>query len=187
VTELQPLIDGIQATAAPAGMTTKIIGIDGGGGAGKSTLAQRLSDQLGDVIVVHTDDFMNGANSAPDWWKRLIAELLEPLKANQTARYQRFDWPTDQLAEWHEIAPGKTILLEGVGALRREFRPYLSYGIWLDTPAETRLARGLERDGQHRLEDWKRWMEWDEQYAKEHEPRAFADAVVSGGTHIEDQ
>jgi uridine kinase len=36
---------------------TLILGIDGGGGAGKSTLAGKLQELGNNVTVVHTDDF----------------------------------------------------------------------------------------------------------------------------------
>ena len=38
-------------------MTTKIIAIDGPGGAGKSSLAEQLSKELGNALILHTDDF----------------------------------------------------------------------------------------------------------------------------------
>jgi uridine kinase len=34
-----------------------LVAIDGGGGAGKSTLARNLADALGDATIVQMDDF----------------------------------------------------------------------------------------------------------------------------------
>lgn len=132
----------------PAGMTTRIIAIDGGGGSGKSTLAKRLSVQLDNAYIVHTDDFASLENPL-NWLPRLIEQVLELLSRNRLARYQRYDWGTKRLAEWLTFEPGGVVILEGVSSLRREFRPYLTFGIWVETPQELRLKRGLDRDGQY--------------------------------------
>lgn len=174
----EKLLHEIHNHPAPTTMTTKIIAIDGGGGAGKSTLAVQLSEWLGGVPIIHADDFMSGPDSAPDWWQRLLAQVLVPLSRNEPAHYQRFDWDADQLAEWHDIEPGAIIILEGVTSLRQEFRPYLTYSIWLDTPAAERLRRGLERDGQDSLEQWQEWMRWDEDYFQNHRPDQAASLVI---------
>jgi 2-phosphoglycerate kinase len=50
-------IIGERARPAAAGMPTKIIAIDGPGGAGKSSLAALLAHELGSAPVLHTDDF----------------------------------------------------------------------------------------------------------------------------------
>ncbi|MFL5928725.1 MAG: hypothetical protein ACJ77E_17480 [Gaiellaceae bacterium] len=49
-------VAAIDSSKAPAGMTTRIVGIDGPGGAGKTTLSERLAAEL-DAPIVHTDDF----------------------------------------------------------------------------------------------------------------------------------
>ncbi len=161
-------------------MTTRIVAIDGGGGAGKSTLAKKLAAELDGAIIVHADDFIPGGEAAPDWWQRLHKQVLVPLSKNEPARYQRFDWGANKLAEWHDVEPGGTVILEGVTSLRKEFQPYLSYGIWIDTPHEVRLERGVERDGEHMRDKWHQWMSWDEQYFNEERPDRVADIVVDG-------
>ena len=51
------IIQAIQTALPPDGMTTKIIAIDGPGGAGKSSFAEQLSQKLGNAPILHTDDF----------------------------------------------------------------------------------------------------------------------------------
>ncbi|MDB5178253.1 MAG: hypothetical protein JWN01_196 [Patescibacteria group bacterium] len=170
----------ISASTPPPDIATKVIAIDGGGGAGKTTLASGLSAQLGGMPIVHIDDFISGAQAPDVWWQRLCDDVLKPLGQNQTAHYQRFDWDANQLAEWHDIAPGGTVILEGVSSLRPEFRPYLSYGIWIETPEAVRIDRALAR-GQHGIEQWREWAKWDANHLARNKPDKYADLVVYGG------
>lgn len=166
----------------PVGMQTAIIGIDGCGGSGKSMLAERLAATL-DCAIIHTDDFGEWDN--PRWCPRMIKQVLDPLRNNQPARYQRYDWGDKQLAEWHEVPVQPQLIVEGVSALRREFRPYLSYGIYVETPHEIRLKRGLERDGAEALTQWQDWMAAEDGYVARDMPQAVANIVINGDPQIE--
>jgi uridine kinase len=160
-------------------MQTRIVAIDGPGGAGKSTLAARLSAALGGVPIVHTDDFASWEEPS-NWWPRLRVQVLEPLARNQAARYQRYDWDARQLADWHAVAPGNYVILEGVTASRAAFQPFLSFSVWVDTPREERLRRGLERDGAETLDLWLGWMAAEDAYITDEHPIERADMVISG-------
>jgi len=59
--ELSHVVDAIRSSKSPVGMTTRIIAIDGPGGAGKSSLAEHLAHEL-DAPIVHTDDFASWDN-----------------------------------------------------------------------------------------------------------------------------
>ena len=176
---LQQLIERIQAAPGHPTMTTKVIAIDGPGGSGKSTLAERLSSGLGQVPIVHTDDFASWETPL-EWWPRLLTQALEPLGVNKAARYQRYDWGTGSLAEWHEVPPTTFVILEGVSASREAFRPFLSYSIWVETPREERLRRGLERDGVEALDQWQGWMAAEDDYIRREHPIEKADVIIDG-------
>jgi len=175
------LVQAISRAQPPPGMTTKIVAIDGAGAAGKSTLAAQLSGWLGGVPIVNTDDFANLKNLL-DRWPRLVEQVLEPLAHNRPAHYQRYDWSRQQLAEWHDIEPGGTVILEGVTSLRREYRPYLAYRIWVEAPADVRLQRGLSRDrgypDEDNLERWKNWQAAEAKHYKIDQPLDVADIIV---------
>jgi uridine kinase len=164
-------------------MATSIVAIDGYGGAGKSTLAARLAELLRAeglrVDLVHTDDFA-AADNPLNWWPRLLAQVLEPLHDAAAARYQRYDWDLQQLAEWHTFEPGGLVLLEGVSASRNAFRPYLSLAVWIETPADERLRRGLEQDGEAAREQWQQWMADEIAWGSVERPWRRADIVISG-------
>jgi uridine kinase len=169
----------IRAKPAPEGMSTKIISVDGPGGAGKSSLAERLAKELDDAQIVHTDDFASWDNPL-DWWPRLIEEALEPLSQNKPGRYRRTDWGNPDHEEWGEVTPAAFVILEGVSASREAFQPFLTYSIWIETPLDVRLKRGLERDGEEARAQWKKWMAEEDDYVDREKPRERADLVLAG-------
>jgi uridine kinase len=176
---IDDIIQAARAKPAPHGMSTKIIAIDGPGGAGKSALALRLAAELGGAQVLHTDDFASWDNPI-DWWPRLIDEALEPLSRNRPARFKRTDWENTGREEWREIEPAEFVILEGVSASREAFQPFLTYSIWVETPRELRLWRGLERDGEEARAQWKTWMAQEDEYVRREKPQDRADLVVLG-------
>lgn len=81
------------------------------------------------------------------------------------------------------------MLVEGVSSSRKEFRLYLSYAIWVETPLEVCKERGIARDMadkaakktyQELENDWRRWHKYELEYVKQHSPREYADVVISG-------
>lgn len=161
-------------------MRPRIVAIDGGGGAGKSTLARRLADALDGAPIIPTDHFASSDDQF-GWWPRLLEQVIAPLARGEIARYQRFDWNIRRLAEWIAIPQEPTIvIIEGVAAMRREFDPYLAYRIWVDTPREVRLRRGLARDGEAMRSHWDQWMTAEAAYSASDRPIDRADVVVSG-------
>jgi uridine kinase len=153
---------------------TLLVGVDGAGGSGKSTLAATLSDK-----IVSMDDFI----AAPwEWYDfgRLRRDVIEPLLRNEPARYRRMDWGDGKLKEWHLVEPGGIVVVEGVAALDRRLRDDYDYRIWVETPREICLRRGLERDGMEALPKWEAWSEKEQRYWDEQRPLAAADVIVDG-------
>ena len=163
---------------APRLGATRLVAIDGPGGAGKSTFAARLTEAC-HAQVLHTDDFASWDNPL-NWWSRLEEQVLGPIAADQVARYQRYDWERRALAEWHEIAPGGVLILEGVSSARAALRDRLSLSVWVDTPRHIRLARGLARDGREAETLWKQWMHDEDAHFSSDRTREHADVIASG-------
>ena len=159
----------------------RLVAIDGPGGAGKSTFATRLAAAAGGVPVIHTDDFA-AADNPLNWWPRLLEQVINPLKRGEPARYQRYDWPSESLAERHTVEPSEIIIIEGVSSGRSEWAEHLSFLVWIETPREVRLARAVERDGEDALDNWEFWMgEEDAHYARD-PTRERADVLIDGTT-----
>jgi uridine kinase len=175
----------------PEGMTTRVVAIDGPGGAGKSTLAKRLAKEFGGAQIVETDDFASWDNPL-NWWPRLKQEVLESLARNEPSRYRRSNWGDDDTERWGEVSPAEFVILEGVSSSREAFRPFLTYSIWVDAPRDLRLARGLDRDQKVRTSkglepnheearaNWERWMTAEDDYVAREKPREHADLVLRG-------
>jgi len=163
----------------PAGVRTKIVAIDGLGGAGKTTLATALSAALGDAPVAHTDDFASWEEPL-GWWSRMLTELLIPLAEGRRARFRRSDWERHCLGGWCEVEPAECVIVEGVSSSREAFRPYLTVTVWVDTPEPERLRRGLERDGDHALPLWQEWIASENDYVERAQPQRHAQVLVSG-------
>ncbi len=153
-------IDTVSAAirAARVSRTMIVAAIDGGAGAGKSTLAKGIRDRLGGISILRADHFFLPLNEypaarlAPDEayrlyfpWERMRDEALLPLRRGQTARYQRYDWETDRLNQWITVEPNEVILIEGVYSTRPELRPLIQIAIYVETPCDERRKRMLAR------------------------------------------
>ena len=156
----------------------RLVAVDGPGGAGKSTFAGRLAAVAG-APVVPTDDFASWDDPL-GWWPRMLEQVIEPLVRGEPARYQRFDWSTGRLAEWITVEPAPIVVIEGVSSGRSEWAEHLAYVVWVETPATTRLARGLERDGDDALDDWRAWMAAEDAHFERDRTRERADLVIDG-------
>jgi uridine kinase len=156
---------------------TRIVAIDGPGGAGKSTLARLLAREL-DAPIIETDDFASWENPV-DWWPELLERALKPLAAGKPASYRPASWGGEE-REQLLIEPAPFVILEGVTASRQAFRPFLAYSIWIETPRDLRLKRGLERDGEQARAQWEQWMEEEDRYVERERPADHADCVLNG-------
>jgi uridine kinase len=171
----------------------KFIAIDGHGGSGKSSLANWLAKKL-NAQIIHTDDFASWDNPL-NWWPLVIEQVFEPIKAGAKAlNYLRSKWWEDHNPESVvDQTVTSVMILEGVSSLRKEFRPYLSLGIFVDTPEGICLERGIARDlstGKSREELQKIWQDWlkdEDEYMERDLPAKYADIVIDGTRPFEEQ
>lgn len=164
-----------------SGRSTVLVAIDGGGGAGKTFLADWMTGELG-AGVVHVDDFGRPGLPYDAWdWDRLKQQVLDPLSDDRPARFQRYDWDSDRLDDWVEVDAGGVVIIEGVTVTRTQLGDPWDLKIWVESPYDVRLARGVARDGTYKRDEWiERWMPEDARYIAEQDPISRADAVVLG-------
>lgn len=172
---------------------TIFIAVDGHGGSGKSSLAEWLATKL-HAEVIHTDDFASWDNPM-NWWPQFIERIFTPIaNGSKVLNYPRSKWWEHQERESIIDQPvTKIMIVEGVSSLRKEFRDYISLGIFVDTSKDICLQRGIERDtgaGKSKedlLKIWNTWFEEEEIYMKRDNPRDYADIVINGTRPFDEQ
>ena len=102
-----------------------------------------------------------------------------PLSRDEASSYQRYDWPSDELAEWHMVPIGGIVLIEGNYCTRHDLSSFYDYSLWIDAPHQLRLERGLRRGGDHTRERWlKEWMPEEDRYIAAEDPATRVDLVL---------
>ncbi|GEL99638.1 uridine kinase family protein [Cellulomonas terrae] len=147
-----------RALAAPPRLGgVRVIAVDGPAGSGKTTLADALGAR--GATVLHLDDLYEGWSGLEgSLWPRLSAQVLEPLRRGTPGRYQRYDWYSGTFEEWVDVPVPALLVVEGCGSARRAVDPVAVLRVWVEAPADLRLARGLARDGSDAREHWLTWM-----------------------------
>ena len=179
---MRDALRSIRISQAPRGNRWRVVAVDGHGGSGKSSLAEWLADAL-EAPVIHTDDFASWDNPI-DWWPVLLEKVLRPLAEGQPARYVPNSWGGGPPRPQVTIAPADFVILEGVTATRAAFRSYLAFSIWVETPSDLRLRRGIERDGEAMRGQWLSWMEEEDRYVADERPAAHADLILPGDRNL---
>ncbi|HKE51958.1 MAG TPA: hypothetical protein VKE25_10650 [Actinomycetes bacterium] len=125
--------------------SVRVVAVDGVAGAGKSTIATELAGVLGGARIMSTDDLASHEQLF-EWWPVLVAEVLEPLSMGRTGHYRPYDWSKRDYREPRAVPVASVLVVEGVGAGRRELARWLSYLIWVDADVAAAHERGLRRD-----------------------------------------
>src|SRR5688500_11108251 len=165
-------------TAVRGGSRTRWVGVDGLGGAGKSSLATAIAAAVPQARVVSVDDF---ARAGLLGWDRalFVTQVLQPLLAGRSARYQRWDLLRDEGLDWVVVPPGLPVIVEGVSATDVRVPVPWDLTLWVDVPAEERRRRIAVRDPPALMRRWEEeWWPPEEEYAREQRPWDRVSAVV---------
>ena len=170
----------------------KIIGIDGGGGAGKSTFAAELQVNLQGAVVIHIDDFYKGpwdkrldrkdyeVNPLFDW-ERFNEEISKPLKGGKPIQYHVYDWHSHTADKILSVPNSAIIILEGGYSTQQSFADIYDFKIWIEADEGVRLHKALLRDGEHMRFLWEEdWLPVERNYIRAQNPASRADLVVQG-------
>lgn len=156
----------------------RLVCVDGPAGSGKTTLAAALADLVPDAQVVHCDEMLQGWRGLPGL-AASVERLVAPMTAGAAGSWRRWDWAEDDWAEWHAVAPGGLLVLEGVGCWSPAIAPVVGCLVWVEADTDLRLARGMARDGEQMRPQWLQWrIDEDELFARLG-TRARADLVVT--------
>ena len=179
------MIEAIRLLLEKSKRDRQILAIDGRCGAGKTTLARRLEEEMTasgqTVFVAHTDDYTlpfdrrTEAVAGHMDFLRLKEELLFPFFAGEDALYRPFAPHEDRLLP-ESLVPARGILiLEGAYSTHPILRPYLSCSIFLDIASDKQQARLLARNPERFDAFCSRWIPAEEAYIKETDPIFFCD------------
>lgn len=148
---------------------TIIIGVAGGTGSGKTTLAHKINDAFGDEVVMLCHDYYYKSNSDLPFEERvklnydhpnafetdLLIEHVKQLVEGKTIQHPVYSFVEHtRLEKTVEIKPAHVILVEGILIFEnKELCNLLDIKVFVDTDADVRILRRLVRDVQERGRD----------------------------------
>lgn len=148
---------------------TIVIGVAGGTGSGKTTLAHKIKEAFGDQVVMLSHDYYYKSNSHLPFEERLklnydhpnsfdtdlLIEHVRQLKEGKTIYHPVYSFVEHtRLEETVETKPTKVILVEGILIFEnQELCDLLNIKVFVDTDADVRILRRLLRDVQERGRD----------------------------------
>lgn len=156
----------------------RLICIDGLAGSGKTTLAAGIAALAPEAVVIGTDEMLEGWRGLPGLGTS-IEGLLRPLASGRTGRWRRWDWLANGWAETRDVTPGPLLILEGVGSAAASYDDLVTLLVWVEADRETRLARGLARDGDDQRGHWLTWLDDEAALHAREDTRARADVVIT--------
>ena len=140
-----------------------VIGVAGGSGSGKSTVTREVLKSIGPdmaAVVMQDDYYLDQSHlSLPDRRKTnydhpqafdwpLMVQHVQALLHGQAIEMPEYDFAVDnRSSETITVKPAPVIVIEGLFALfDADLRAMMSLKIFVDTAADVRFIRRLQRD-----------------------------------------
>jgi len=144
-------------------MDPVVIGVAGGTGSGKTTVAQEILKRAGTekISLIQHDAYYKDLSDLPPAQRamqnfdhpdaldnRLLISHLQELKAGKAVEVPVYDFTNHtRTSETRRIEPHRVVLLEGILIFADEaLRKLMDVKIYVDTDADIRFIRRLERD-----------------------------------------
>lgn len=140
-----------------------IIGISGGTGSGKTTVAQKIISSVGaeNVIYLQQDAYYRNLGDMPldlrhnvnfdhpdAFDTELLMNHIEALRAGEPVQQPIYDYAThSRKGETTRLEPRPVIIIEGILVfVNPQMRALMDMKIFVDTDADIRFIRRLDRD-----------------------------------------
>ncbi len=144
-------------------MKTNVIGVAGGTGSGKSTLVKRLQEAFkGDDVVTLCHDYYYKAHPELTYEERtklnydhpaafdtqMLVDHIRALRDNVPIEHPVYSFVDhNRTDERVSVKPSKVIIVDGILIFEnKELRDLMDIKVYVDTDADTRLARRILRD-----------------------------------------
>ncbi len=143
------------------------LGICGGTGSGKTTIAEEISRELGseNAVIIHQDSYyldrsllptderdrVNFDHPSAFEWK-LLKEHIRALRGGKPIQKPVYNFHThSRMPETTKVEPRPVLLVEGILVFDDpELREMMDIKIYVDADADVRFIRRLERDVRER-------------------------------------
>lgn len=142
-----------------------MIGIAGGTGSGKTTIAKKLYQAFSNKAVILSHDFYykpfenmtveerskQNFDHPDSLETELLVEHLKQLKSGHAIKHPCYDFETYSRKDWELTNPAPIIIIEGILIFTsKELCDLCDIKLFVDTDADIRFIRRLRRDVQER-------------------------------------
>ena len=151
--------------------------IDGRCGAGKTTLASRISEKL-TCNVFHMDDFYLPVEQRVAGWEkipcanmdfgRMIKTVLQPAKKGEAVQYGPYSCREKRLLPPVEITGQPLTIVEGSYSHYPELLSFYDLTVFLTCRRETQKERLIEREGERYPNYERLWIPLEEGYYRKY-------------------
>ncbi|SFQ96840.1 hypothetical protein SAMN04488564_101337 [Lentzea waywayandensis] len=170
---------------APVGRPL-LVAVDGRGGAGKSTLAERLRRIVPKSEVVHTDDIAWN-HAYFDWGDLLVENVLAPLHRGEAVAFRPAAWIEHHRPGAIQVASGLDVVwIEGTGIIRERCAAWIDASIWIQGDLDEQERRLVVRDGDsaEQQRHVAAWLAEELPFLLREQPWRRATVVVAGTTAL---
>ncbi len=142
-----------------------VIGIAGGTGSGKTTIAKKVFQAFKNSAVILCHDYYYKAHEEMPFEERtklnydhpdsldtdMLVQHVKQLKEGVAIKHPTYDFVSHSRGEWQEMQSAKIIIVEGILIFTsKELCDLCDVKLFVDTDADVRFIRRLKRDVEKR-------------------------------------
>ncbi len=165
-----------------------VIAFDGRSSSGKTSLAERLKNEL-NIPVIHTDDFFrpkdkNGNLCISEYdgnfdLERFKNEVVDFVKAKVSFKYGVFDCKSGRIEQYIDVPVSNCYIIEGAYSLDPKLGKYADISVFFDIAPDLQKRRIIHRNGEKEYEKFlKIWLPAEERYFEHYNIYSSCDIII---------